>query len=284
MIPLASARVNVGVSRTEVEGDIGGAVSEDSLGETTGRLVGLNGCDGPTFSDMDRALLDRTEAVGDDRWVEGFPSSSSAIPKSASVTSALSRLLTGTTVWVDCRDSAVETGREARVADAAPGRCCVIVASLRLQASLESLLSPSLSLSFSFSFSLSRSFSRSFSLSAAAPSSSCLIMKLTADETPGVMGMMEPRYAVVVGIGGGGGMGRLAPCSEDGLGGGVGATGDRPSLGFLPLKAWATWRVSCRGPLCREACWDEPTPAISSDFFLRAANARLSLEPVAAAT
>jgi hypothetical protein len=67
IIPLAAALVNVGVSREEVEGLIGGAVSEDSLGDTGGEPVWLNGCDGPTLSDIDRGLLDRTDAVGDDR-------------------------------------------------------------------------------------------------------------------------------------------------------------------------------------------------------------------------
>jgi hypothetical protein len=97
------------------------------------------------------------------------------------------------------------------------------------------------------------------------------------------MGITEPRLAGVkawIGIGGGGGNVLLGACIEGGLGGGEGGIGESPSLGFLPLKAWATCSVSCRALLCLGVDWES---LISSDFFLRAANARLSLEPVEAA-
>jgi hypothetical protein len=76
------------------------------------------------FNEADRRFLDLREpdgelfptAIGDNDagamfWVLS-PSSSSAIANSASVTSALSRLLTGTMVCVECKDSAIDTGRD----------------------------------------------------------------------------------------------------------------------------------------------------------------------------
>jgi len=87
------------------------------------------------FKEADRRFLDLREPDGevvplviDDNEVGIMscplsPSSSSAITNSASVTSALSRLLTGTMVCVDCNDSAIDTGREFRLPMlAAPGR------------------------------------------------------------------------------------------------------------------------------------------------------------------
>jgi len=47
---------------------------------------------------------------------------SSVMINSASVTRALSRLPAGTTVLVDCNDSAIETGRGVRVPPDAPER------------------------------------------------------------------------------------------------------------------------------------------------------------------
>lgn len=47
---------------------------------------------------------------------------SSVMMNSASVTRALSLLLAGTTVWVECSDSAMETGRGVRVPPDVPER------------------------------------------------------------------------------------------------------------------------------------------------------------------
>jgi hypothetical protein len=55
-------------------------------------------------------------------FADGRDTPSSVMMNSASVTKALSRLPAGTTVLVDCSDSAMETGRGVRVPPDAPDR------------------------------------------------------------------------------------------------------------------------------------------------------------------
>ena len=108
---------------------------------------------GTKLSDADRRFRAFNEPVGDGRpdagglelvsHSETEPSASSNMVNSASVMSALNRLLTGgTIVFPECEDSARDTGRGDRLPDSAPGRIVlwlVIVASLLRQSSLVSL-------------------------------------------------------------------------------------------------------------------------------------------------
>lgn len=135
MMPLAAARVSVGVS-LETEGDIRGWTSSNDLDgyfeSVTMVAVAADGgmrmvaTVGPILSDIERRLRARRDDDGDDLGggviSVGVVRSSSGITYSASVRRALSRLLTGTMVWIDCSDSAMDTGREVRVVVVAPAR------------------------------------------------------------------------------------------------------------------------------------------------------------------
>ena len=115
-----------GLSTCGLYKDLGSSLAAPAL--ASDGVLALGNGEGK-FKDTDRRFLDLTEPDG-----EVFPlrdagkimtscPPSSAIANSTSVTSELSRLLTGTMVCVDCSDSAIDTGRDARLPTfEAPGR------------------------------------------------------------------------------------------------------------------------------------------------------------------
>jgi len=129
---------NVGVSLIDNDGDMGGhsacglymglGSSLTALALASDGVLALGNGEGK-FKDTDRRFRDLTEPDGDafplrdaGKIMASCPPSS-AIANSTSVTSELSRLLTGTMVCVDCNDSAIDTGRDARLPTFdAPGR------------------------------------------------------------------------------------------------------------------------------------------------------------------
>lgn len=151
-MPAAAVRVRVGVSRDEEYGFSlklrpGGEC--DVEGGDDFPVVGSVLRMGTRLSDAERRFRALRELVGDGRPDAGGreqiscsdtePSVSSNIVNSASVMSALSRLLTGgTIVFPECDDSASDTGRGDRLPESAPGRMVLwlaIVESLFRQSS-----------------------------------------------------------------------------------------------------------------------------------------------------
>ena len=131
-MPAAAVRVRVGVSREDDKGF--------SLKLRTGCDCIMEGGEvfpevrrGARLRDAERRFRAFKELVGDGRpdaggrelvsCSETEPSVSSNIVNSASVMSALNRLLTGgTIVFPECEDSARDTGRGDRLPESAPGR------------------------------------------------------------------------------------------------------------------------------------------------------------------
>jgi len=123
-------------------------------------------------------------------------------------------------------------------------------------------------------------------------------MKLTAEDIPGLMGIIEPRLSglsVVCTLGGKEGEPdagvNLPGCMAQGFGGGVGGVGDSwggaLALAFLPpLKAWEDGEVEDIGEshsFSLPLSFTANNFVASSDFFLRPTNARFNFVPVLAA-
>lgn len=158
-MPAAAVRVNVGVSRDEVSGLSlklrAGGDCETDAGEGFTVVSGL--LRETMLSDAERRFRALIELVGDGRpdvggremvsCSETEPSVSSNMVNSASVMSALRRLLTGGTIVLpECDDSARDTGRGDRLPESTPGRMVLWLAMV------ESLFRQS---SFAAAFSLS---------------------------------------------------------------------------------------------------------------------------------
>lgn len=126
MIPLAVALCNVATPSEGRRSNAGLVVEEWPSDLVVDVAGGLEGSGDVNERDIECLLRVFDGPEGDVLRHKGFEDErdppSSVMMNSASVSRALSRLPAGTTVLVDCSDSAIDTGRGVRVPPDAPER------------------------------------------------------------------------------------------------------------------------------------------------------------------